>query len=81
LLNELYLAAHTALTLWLRHRTHDSIDQPGLVIAVHRLQAAGAITAWHIAQLPSWRHGGFSLDAGSRSISCAPPSPWPKFGK
>ncbi len=112
LLSELYLAAHSALTAWLRHRTQDSVGQPGLVIAVQtfgdfllwhphvhiiatagvfnaagtfqlappggweelrelwrhtllrRLQAAGAITEWHVAQLQAWSHGGFSLDAG-----------------
>lgn len=117
LLDDLYHAAHFAITAWLRHRTDCPTGQPGLVVAVQtfgdflfwhphvhviatagvfdadgifhlaltggweelrelwrhallrRLRATGALSDWHIARLQTWRHSGFSLDAGEAPIA------------
>ncbi len=34
-----------------------------------RLRAAGALADWHVARLLSWRHSGFTLDAGEAPIA------------
>ena len=71
LLDELYQAAHSAITAWLRDRTGQPTGQPGLVVAVqtfgdflfwhphvHVLATAGVFTAdgdFHLAPTGGWQ--------------------------
>jgi len=36
---------------------------------LRRLRAAGALADWQVAKLKSWRHSGFSIDAGEAPLA------------
>jgi hypothetical protein len=75
LLDELYHAAHSAITAWLRQRTVQADGQPGLIVAV---QTFGDFLFWHPHVHVMAAAGLFTANG---DFHLAPPGGWQELGE